>query len=372
VRWLLALLLFVATAATSFATQPKGTLVIIGGAAKPETADIWRTIVTAAGGKGAVIAVFPTASDDPEDSGAYTSDILKKYGAVPFVVPLTANQKAFDGKRATANDGIWINRVVRARGVFFTGGAQERITDALLTREGGDTPMLAAIRKVYSTGGVIAGTSAGAAIMSDPMFRDPADQLILAQRGFVWGKDIGPGLGFLPKEILVDQHFLARSRLLRLLLAMRDQKIPIGIGIDEDTAVAMRGQSMKVIGKSQIVIATETFLSIYAPGDVLSYDNAGVPHIQSALPAPASSATEVPAINDLMVPGRLSYVMAMFGKGIASSFSGQFATGSDAILPPTLRLSASATLGVKQGKNGMWTVQNVQYVLENIQAKPAR
>jgi cyanophycinase len=127
-----------------------------------------------------------------------------------------------------------------ADGVFFTGGDQARITASLRRPDGSNTAVLDALWAMYRRGGVIAGTSAGAAIMSSTMFYDPPlEVLTLLKNGVDDGKDVAPGLGFIGKDVFVDQHFLVRGRFARMLPAMLAKGYTLGLGIDENTAVVI-------------------------------------------------------------------------------------------------------------------------------------
>jgi cyanophycinase len=252
VRFLLVLMLLWASTAQA---APAGKLIIIGGGLSEDNAAIWQAIVEAAGGPGAEIAVIGAASEDPKDAADRNAARLARYGAKPLVVPLGGS---FGDAAIQAEDKAWAAKLRAADGVFFTGGAQARIVEALTTPRGRDTALLAAMRALYRNGGVIAGTSAGAAIMSHTMFWDPRDQadMLADQAGLRWKQDIGPGLGFLDRGILVDQHFLARNRLPRLMAAMRQQGIIHGWGVEEDTALVFEDKTMtvNVIGKADAVV----------------------------------------------------------------------------------------------------------------------
>ena len=132
-----------------------------------------------------------------------------------------------------------------ATGVFFTGGDQLRITSQI-----GDTPIEHRIREIYDAGGVIAGTSAGASAMCGTMLvrgrsRDSQrpDNLRMA-----------PGLGFI-RGVIIDQHFAERGRMARLLGAVALNPRELGIGIDEDTAIIVKGdKEFLVIGSGAVYV----------------------------------------------------------------------------------------------------------------------
>jgi cyanophycinase len=233
-----ALALVVACAGAQ-AAEPKGSLVIIGGGLRANNAEVWQKIVELAGGKGARIAVFPTAAGTPEREGRMTADILNRYGAQAFVVPLAPRLAGTDARKA-ADDPAIAARVREAGGVFFTGGDQARITSTLRRPDGSNTAVLDALWALYRRGGVIAGTSAGAAIMSGTMFYDPPLEVLpVLKNGVVDGKDVAPGLGFIGNDVFVDQHLLVRGRFARMLPAMLGKGYKLGLGIDENTAVVV-------------------------------------------------------------------------------------------------------------------------------------
>jgi cyanophycinase len=217
---------------------PKGSLVIIGGNLRPDNADVWLRIVQLAGGAGARIAVLPSASGDPVLVGQATVTRLKEYGADAFLVPL-AVKLADSDFRKVADDAELAASVRSAGGVFFVGGDQARITQALVREDGQRSAMLDAVWDVYRNGGVLAGTSAGAAIMSSTMFYAPNTVFSTLRGGVTDGREIAPGLGFIGDDIFIDQHFLVRGRFARMIPAMLKKGYKFGLGIDENTAMVV-------------------------------------------------------------------------------------------------------------------------------------
>lgn len=228
--------------------SPVGSLVIIGGSERFDNREYWDEIVLLAGGPGARIAVLPTASGDPMKKGGWVVSALNKAGADAFLVPL-AWRKVDIRPQEIAQDPHWVGEIREATGVFMIGGDQERIVRALQTSDGKPTPMLDAMWHVYRKGGVIAGTSAGAAVMSRVMYRDADSVLNTLLHGVRMGKELDRGLGFLDGEWFVDQHCIVRGRFARAIVAMHDQGFKYGLGIDENSAVIVRrGHDVKVIG----------------------------------------------------------------------------------------------------------------------------
>jgi cyanophycinase len=229
-----------------------GTVIVIGGALKADSDAVWQRVVDEAGGAGAAIAVFPTAAYEPERIGAQITTALNRCGARAEVIPVAPNLEGVD-LQAMLNDPALIARVAAARAVFFSGGAQEFIVDTL--QPGGrPTAMLEAIRAVFAAGGVVAGTSAGAAVMSRLMFRDAMDNLAVLKGLWRAGQEYDHGLGFVDGSLLVDQHFLKRGRIGRLLPAMQALGCRLGLGVDENAAVVIKGTALEVIGGSGAVL----------------------------------------------------------------------------------------------------------------------
>jgi cyanophycinase len=254
----------VALAATMLATGPghaaespasKGSLVIIGGALRPDNTAVWERIVQLAGGQGARVAVFASASANPEKAGAALVERLNKYGASAFFVPVAVRLTGTDYQEAADNPEL-ANAVRDAGGAYFAGGDQARITRALRRPDGSNTRMLDALWELYRRGGVIAGTSAGAAIMSSTMFGHPKPVLATLKLGLTDGQEIAPGLGFIGDDVFVDQHLLVRGRFARMLPAMLQKGYKLGLGIDENTAMVVGpNREVEVLGyKGALVV----------------------------------------------------------------------------------------------------------------------
>lgn len=249
-RLLLAVLLLAGApwCAAADAAPPKGSLVIIGGNLRPANGPVWERIIQLAGGKGARIAVFASASGMPEQSGKSLVGRLDSYGAKAFFVPVAVKLSGSD-YRAAADDPGLAEAVRGANGAFFAGGDQSRITRALRHEDGSNTRVLDALWEMYRGGGVIAGSSAGAAIMSSTMFGRPKAVLATLKLGVAEGQEITDGLGFIGDDVFIDQHLLVRGRFARMLPAMLKKGYKLGLGIDEDTAmVVLPSRDVEVIG----------------------------------------------------------------------------------------------------------------------------
>jgi cyanophycinase len=233
----------------------KGSLVIIGGALRPDNTAVWDRIVELAGGQGARIAVFASASANPEKSGAALVERLDNYGANAFFVPVAVRLTGTDYQAAADNPEL-ATAVRSAGGAYFAGGDQARITRSLRRPDGSNTLVLDALWDLYRRGGVIAGSSAGAAIMSSTMFGHPKPVLATLKLGLTDGQEITPGLGFIGDDVFVDQHLLVRGRFARMLPAMLKKGYKLGLGIDENTAMVVGpNRDVEVVGyKGALVV----------------------------------------------------------------------------------------------------------------------
>jgi cyanophycinase len=197
----------------------RGWIVPIGGAEEKENSPpILRRFVELAGGARADIVVIPTASL-LRATGPRYERIFGELGAAR----VTALD--FDTRRDAEEPGR-LDRLAQASGVFFTGGNQLRLSTLI-----GGTAVAKAVRQLNAAGVPVAGTSAGAAFISEHMIAF-GDEGSTPMAGSV---RLAPGLG-LTNRFIIDQHFRQRDRLGRLLTALAYNPFAVGIGLDEDTA----------------------------------------------------------------------------------------------------------------------------------------
>jgi cyanophycinase len=129
-------------------------------------------------------------------------------------------------------------------GVFFSGGDQQRLSETVR-----GTKTEGVIRSIWNRGGVIAGTSAGASVMSDTMMASGASETTPTEGG----PEFGAGLGLL-SGVLIDQHFAERGRIGRLATAVKARRDLLGIGIDEDTAIVVADAHARIIGAGGVYV----------------------------------------------------------------------------------------------------------------------
>lgn len=159
-----------------------------------------------------------------------------------------------------------IRSVEQADAVFFTGGDQLRITSEL-----GGTPIAERIQAIYKSGGLIAGTSAGASVVGDTMLIGGESDTSFRIGGKL---HLAPGLGY-ARNMIIDQHFAERGRIGRLLSAIAHHPKYLGIGIDENTSIIMNHSSFKVLGNGGVYVldahqSTDSNLSEAQPDTTLS------------------------------------------------------------------------------------------------------
>lgn len=228
-----------------------GTVVALGGAVRSDNDAVRQRIVELAGGPGARFVVIPTSSSYPESTGADAAQELRRRGAqveLLKIAPRWAGETLESARRAAA-DPANVAKIKAANGVYFTGGAQERYAD-VLNPDGVASPVLQAVRALQARGGVVAGTSAGAAIMSSVMFRDALNSVLVLKGVMREGKEIERGLGFVGEQLLIDQHFLKRGRVGRMLGLMLAKGYKLGLGVDENTAAIIHGSEIEIVGAS--------------------------------------------------------------------------------------------------------------------------
>lgn len=240
--------------------KPKGQLVIIGGAEDKEgDCIILREFVRRAGGVNARIVVMTVATSLPEEVGRTYTEVFGRLGVDDVQIVDTANREDGSDPRA-------LEAVEQSTGVFFTGGDQSRITSQLK-----DTPLDLAIHRRYAEGIVVAGTSAGAAMMPDVMIVEGESET----NPRLEAVEMGPGMGFLP-GVVIDQHFLQRGRLGRLLSAVTQQPVVLGFGIDENTAVAVSNNQFEVIGEGAVTVVDLTELTHTNLGQILKDEDLAI------------------------------------------------------------------------------------------------
>lgn len=210
----------------------KGTVILAGGGETPP--EIPQTLLKLAGGPNARIVILAHGQHDVARGGRRSAEFFAENGALNVVAPDT-----LDADEITA-------LVQTAQGVWLPGGDQNRFME----RIGASSALLQAIRRVVARGGVVGGTSAGASLMGTHM---PTGNHAPEGDLKVGASPTAPAIGVLPNT-LVDQHFLKRQRLPRLLCALLENPHLTGIGVDEDGWAIVQGKKLTV-QRAQVVVA---------------------------------------------------------------------------------------------------------------------
>jgi len=256
---------------TTTTQDSKGKLFIIGGGKKPQ--EMLKNLAHISGvDSSGYVVILPMSSSVPDTSGYY---IQKDFRGVDITKTAVFNMQAEDAMTKAKIDSIR-----NAQLIYITGGNQNTFMEIAK-----HTPLIPAIQHAYKNGATIAGTSAGAAMMSKDMitgdeFKHPeytgnfrtieADNMEVEQ-----------GLGLIQSAI-IDQHFIKRMRMNRLITVILEHPDKVGIGIDESTAILVKDNHAKIFGVGQVVVFRHTSektrvkngllggslkMSLYLPGE---------------------------------------------------------------------------------------------------------
>ena len=221
----------------------RGWIIPIGGSLQDSS--VLDRFVALSGGADARIAVIPTASSEP-DIGTFYERVFDRH-------ELAGVKSLHFERRSDCDDGDWLEWLGSATGIFIAGGNQLKLSTTL-----GGTPVARLMRARNAAGVHIAGTSAGAAFLSEHMIAY-GDDGATPHAGMV---TMCAGLG-LTNRVIIDQHFRQRDRLGRLLTALAYNPFAIGLGVDEDTAA--------FIGPDDVVdVMGSGAVTVVDPSDVLS------------------------------------------------------------------------------------------------------
>lgn len=215
---------------TTFAWS-KTSLLLVGGGARP--AEAMKTFAQIAGGEKSSILIIPWASESTEGAVNIRNELMLHPVGKVEIASLKFSELQKQLKNAT--------------GIFFTGGDQNKLMQVMT-----EFNLKPTLKKLFAEGIPFAGTSAGTAIMSERMINGEGDLSVLN------GKQIGlsEGLGLLPAAVIVDQHFIVRSRFNRLAGVVLDSQI-LGIAIDEDNALLITDNTEgRVFGPTQVLFMT--------------------------------------------------------------------------------------------------------------------
>jgi cyanophycinase len=227
--------------------EPTGKLFIIGGGNRTDA--MMNELVDLAGlRKDGYVYILPMASSLPDSSIIWAKEDfevtgIKKvfgYNFLPGVTPPKAQ----------------LDSLLNAKLIYISGGDQARFMSVVI-----NGPIMDAVHEAYKNGSIIAGTSAGAAVMSKKMITGNQKKHSAPDAGFVTiesdNVEITQGLGFLT-DVIIDQHFIKRQRLNRLIAVSIENPDELCVAMDESTAIIVDGDYATVTGISQVIVIKNT------------------------------------------------------------------------------------------------------------------
>lgn len=266
--------LTVNTAASSY-NGDGGSLMIVGGGELPFR--VQRQFVDMAGGAASHLVMITGVHVDETYVDEYMQD-WQSYGPASVTI-LNASS------RTEADSEEFSKPLDSATGVWLGGGQQTWLMSCY-----GGTRTEHKIRQLLERSGIVGGTSAGAAVMSEVMITGGRKK-----------PSIGTGFGFLP-GVVIDQHFIKRNRFSRLRHVVEQHPKLVGIGIDESTAlvVSLASRKVRVVGDSYIVVCLpekigrqyRVDVDFYNPGDEFQLAPAGHPESMLARSSMIDSSLE--------------------------------------------------------------------------------
>jgi len=252
-----------------------GGLFIIGGGKRPP-ALVKDLIKLSNVDRTGYIVILPMSSSVPDTSAFYAKKQFTEQGIT--------NVTAFNFIEGESPKQAWLDSLEQAKLIYISGGDQNRFMKVVK-----ETPIYKAIHQAHQNGATIAGTSAGAAVMSKKMitgdeYKHPeyTGEFRTIEANNI---EIAEGMGFTDK-IIVDQHFVWRMRMNRLISVVIENPEATAVGIDESTAIYYKNNQFTVYGKSQVIVienqkkhkkaqngllgAKDMSLHVLLPGDTFS------------------------------------------------------------------------------------------------------
>lgn len=242
----------------TFSQNSKGKLFIIGGGSRPDFL-VDRMIKEAGLKSGETVAIFPHASEEQDSSFYYAKQQFEKRNLKALDCAFKKDEKLSPSK---------LDSLKTAKLIYIGGGDQVRFMEIINS----NPEVKNLLKSAYQNGKMIAGTSAGAAVMSEVMIT--GNQLKYKDYENTFDKieiknvETKQGLGFI-KTAVIDQHFVVRSRYNRLLSLIIENPTYKGIGIDEGTAILVKNGSAEVVGRAQVIVFKNPKQSKKLNGDKL-------------------------------------------------------------------------------------------------------
>jgi cyanophycinase len=242
----------------TFSQKSKGKLFIIGGGSRPDFL-VDRMIKEAGLKSGETVAIFPHASEEQDSSFYYAKQQFEKRNLKALDCAFKKDEKLPPSK---------LDSLKTAKLIYIGGGDQVRFMEIINS----NPEVKNLLKSAYQNGKMIAGTSAGAAVMSEVMITGNQLKYKDYENTFdnieIKNVETKQGLGFI-KTAVIDQHFVVRSRYNRLLSLIIENPTYKGIGIDEGTAILVKNGSAEVVGRAQVIVFKNPKQSKKLNGDKL-------------------------------------------------------------------------------------------------------
>ena len=242
----------------TFSQKSKGKLFIIGGGSRPDFL-VDRMIKEAGLKSGETVAIFPHASEEQDSSFYYAKQQFEKRNLKALDCAFKKDEKLSPSK---------LDSLKTAKLIYIGGGDQVRFMEIINS----NPEVKNLLKSAYQNGKMIAGTSAGAAVMSEVMITGNQLKYKDYENTFdnieIKNVETKQGLGFI-KTAVIDQHFVVRSRYNRLLSLIIENPTYKGIGIDEGTAILVKNGSAEVVGRAQVIVFKNPKQSKKLNGDKL-------------------------------------------------------------------------------------------------------
>ena len=242
----------------TFSQNSKGKLFIIGGGSRPDFL-VDRMIKEAGLKSGETVAIFPHASEEQDSSFYYAKQQFEKRNLKALDCAFKKGEKLSPSK---------LDSLKTAKLIYIGGGDQVRFMEIINS----NPEVKNLLKSAYQNGKMIAGTSAGAAVMSEVMITGNQLKYKDYENTFdnieIKNVETKQGLGFI-KTAVIDQHFVVRSRYNRLLSLIIENPTYKGIGIDEGTAILVKNGSAEVVGRAQVIVFKNPKQSKKLNGDKL-------------------------------------------------------------------------------------------------------
>ena len=223
-----------------------GPVILVGDVLRFNQREVWNRITESA----AELAIVAAASDRPKLYGGFAQRALERHGAFSELLPLAIDPAEFGIEHGrVVSDPALVDKVRDASGVFFVGGAPQRLSTVLFNADGSPTPLASAIAEMHAASGVIVGGIPGSAGLFTGV-----DAMEVLARGSVSSAQIHRGLGLMSKGWFVDQHVFSPGRLAEILVAMHQLDMAYGIGIGTDTSAVIEDSELEVVGDGGVLL----------------------------------------------------------------------------------------------------------------------